>query len=342
MRSWAYASLGLGCLVALLACGSRTGLLVPEGEINQEPDGDDSTEPDASRPDASTRDAGRIEDALPPLDVSAPREGGNPSCAEAGATLVYVVSEDYQLLSFNPDTNAFLTIGNINCPVAIEGEGQPPTPFSMAVDHTGIAYVVYSDGELFRVSTATAVCRSTGFVSGQLGFPPKFGMGYSQNSQGTAESLYVASTSADDAAASRLATIQTTNFRLSIVGALQPQILNAELTGTGTGDLFAFYATDGTTPCDNTVSGSCPDSAIGQIDKTTAQVTNQVVFRGVPQGSAWAFAFWGGDFYLFTAPSTTTGTIVYRYRPSDGTLTQVAKRPDDIVGAGVSTCAPAD
>jgi hypothetical protein len=337
MRSWAYASLGLGCLVALLACGSRTGLLVPEDEIDQQPDGDDTT------PDASTRDGGRIEDALPPIDVSVPHEGGSLSCAEAGSTLIYVVSEDYQLLSFDPGTGAFVTIGDIDCPTATGGDS-PPTPFSMAVDHTGIAYVLYNDGELFRVSTATAACRSTGFVTGQLGFNEEFGMGYSQNSQGTAETLYVASSSSDGLTSpSRLATIQTTNFRLSIVGALQPQILNAELTGTGAGDLFAFYATSGTDPCDNTAaSATCPDSAIGQIDKTTGRVTNETVFRGVPQGDAWAFAFWGGDFYLFTAPRTGTSTIVYRFRPADESLVRVATRSNRIVGAGVSTCAPAD
>lgn len=341
MRFWAYASLGLGCLAALLACGSRTGLLVPE-DIEQGPDGDDSTEPDASRPDASIRDAGHIEDALPPIDVSAPREGGNPSCAEAGATLIYVVSDSYQLLSFNPLTGAFITIGDITCPVTNNSD-RPPTPFSMAVDHTGIAYVLYSDGELFRVSTATAACRSTGFVPGQLGFAFQFGMGYSQNSQGTAESLYIASTSMDGAGLSRLGTIQTTSFSLSVVGDLEPQVFNAELTGTGAGDLFAFYATEGAAPCNVFASADgCPDSAIGQIDKATGRVTNQTVFRGVSQGEAWAFAFWGGDFYLFTAPTMNSGTIVYRFRPSDNTLTKVAMRSDQIVGAGVSTCAPAD
>ena len=62
----------------------------------------------------------------------------------------------------------------------------------MAVDRTGIAYVVFSpSGELFRVSTATAACEPTPFVSGQGGFSSTFGMGFSGDTDG-GETLYVA------------------------------------------------------------------------------------------------------------------------------------------------------
>jgi hypothetical protein len=311
--------------------------LVP-GEFLVEPE--DSGVPEV---DAGT-DAGTIADALPPLDVGVPPRDAarNPNCAEAGATLIYVVSQDDTLLSFYPPTATFTTIGTLRCP-------SPSQPFSMAVDSTGVAYVVYQDGELFRVSTATAACRSTAFVSGQVGFSPRFGMGFSQDSQGTGETLYLASSNDSDgtdaaATPSQLAAVDTTTFKLRIVGDLRPQILNAELTGTGAGDLFAFFATKGAAVCNNITGDptiACPDSAIGQIDKTTGQVTNATVFRGVAQGYGWAFAFWGGDFYLFTA-ANDVNTVVYRYRPSDETLVQVATRPDIIVGAGVSTCAPAD
>ena len=63
------------------------------------------------------------------------------------------------------------------------------------------------------------------------------------------------------------------------------------------------------------------------------------VLPGVTQGNAWAFAFWGGDFYMFTAPDVA-GSIVQRFRPSTGAITHVADYPERIVGAGVSTCAP--
>jgi hypothetical protein len=210
----------------------------------------------------------------------------------------------------------------------------------MAVDKTGVAYVVYNDGELFRVSTATAACQRTSFASGQRGFPSTFGMGFSQDTTDTGETLFVASGGVNGGTVPRLASITTTNFTLRIVGNLSPAIDSPELTGTGAGDLFGFYATSGATPCDNISTGTCPDSAIGQIDKTTGRVTNQAVLFGRAQGTAWAFAFWGGDFYTFTAP--TDGTIVTRFDPTDGSAAVVAQRSDRIVGAGVSTCAPAE
>jgi hypothetical protein len=67
-------------------------------------------------------------------------------------------------------------------------------------------------------------------------------------------------------------------------------------------------------------------------------VTNSSSLPGVSQGSGWAFAFWGGNFYTFTAPGGST--VVTRFDPNDGSIVQVAQTSDVIVGAGVSTCAP--
>jgi hypothetical protein len=265
--------------------------------------------------------------ALPPVHLSAPKPP-SPACADAGAALVYVVSEEGTLSSFDPRIGVFTSMGTVTCPTTQPGAN----PFSMGVDQLGTAYVVFDDGELFRVSTATAACEATTFVAGQGGFSPTFGMGFALAVQGAvpgqADTLYLASTDGDDA---RLGVLDTTNLSLSIVGTFSPGIDDAELTGTGAGDLFAFY------PVSDPDTGA-QESAVGQIDKTTARVTGQSILSGVPLGTAWAFAFWGGDFYTFTAPSS--GTIVTRLRPSDGSVVQVAQNPEKIVGAGVSTCAP--
>jgi hypothetical protein len=57
--------------------------------------------------------------------------------------------------------------------------------------------------------------------------------------------------------------------------------------------------------------------------------------------SAWAFAFWGGDYYIFLeGDADFSGTNVWKMT-STGTVTKYI--PDTgmrIVGAGVSTCAP--
>jgi hypothetical protein len=318
--------------LAALSCGDRTGLLTPLGA---EAAGAGSHR---SALDAGD-DAGDM-DALPLIDVARPRDVAN-QCPNAAATLVYVITTAGDLMTFFPPTATFATIGRIACPA--------PTgykPFSMGVDRTGVAYVLFTNqlpisgteppGQLFRVSTATAACRATGFVPGQQQFSPTFGMGFSADSQGTGETLYVASN--EGAAArtsssvplSRLAWIDTGTFALHIVGTFPPNVNRAELTGTGAGDLFAFYA-----------ATSASDSVIGQVDKATARVTGQSPLAGVNQGDGWAFAFWGGDFYTFTAPSGTNGpSVVTRFRPNDGSIVQVARTSETVVGAGVSTCAP--
>ena len=302
----------LASIVVLAAgCGSRTALLVPP------PDASTDAAPDAARkPDVFVP----TEDALPPIDVHLVDVEPN-NCPDAAPTLVYVISESNNLYSFYPPTATFTFISAIDCPVTTPGD----TPFSMAVDQAGIAYSVFSSGSLFRINTATGACQATSFELGQNALFQTFGMGFSTNTKGTGETLYVAS--AGPFTDSDLGTIDTTTFKLTDVGAFLPAIASAELTGTGAGDLFAFYAIDAN------------DSAIGQIDKTTANVVGETMLPGVGQGSGWAFGFWGGDFYTFTAPGGA-GTVVTRYRPGDGSIVQVGATPDKIVGAGVSTCAP--
>jgi hypothetical protein len=53
-------------------------------------------------------------------------------------------------------------------------------------------------------------------------------------------------------------------------------------------------------------------------------------------GSALAFAYWGGDFYIFTSDGGST--TVTRYDPGDGDVQVVATLSRTVVGAGVSTC----
>jgi hypothetical protein len=73
--------------------------------------------------------------------------------------------------------------------------------------------------------------------------------------------------------------------------------------------------------------------------KTLRPFLSQAPQPSMDIGTAWAMAFWGGDFWLFTAPGVETR--VDRYRPSDGTtVTMISNLGFHVVGAGVSTCAP--
>ncbi len=334
----ALAFLSTACLAA--ACGSRTGLLVPVhhdgGESDASEDaieeGDASEEADVVEEGDVTTEPDVVEE-----DVFIPPDGPD-ICPDAGSTVIYAITTQSVLLSFYPPTASFTTIGTINCPDPIPGS----EPFSMAVSRQGVAYVEYSgppgtpDGRIFRVSTKTAQCGPTGFVPGNAGFPINFGMAFSADLDGgteAGETLYIAGDLGGvGMGPTQLATIDVNTFRTHPIGQVAPFITGAELTGTGSGQLYAFYLTGNI--------GMSP-AAIGQIDKTSARLLSSVSLPTIDISTGWAFGFWGGDFYTFTSPDGVN-TTVQRYRPSDGTVGTVATLTGLVVdGAGVSTCAPA-
>src|SRR3954463_9307204 len=70
---------------------------------------------------------------------------------------VYVVSTGgtgKTLYRFDPPALTFTKIGDIHCPTSAD-------TFSMAVDRKGIAWVEYTDGQIFHVSTVDASCKET-------------------------------------------------------------------------------------------------------------------------------------------------------------------------------------
>jgi hypothetical protein len=337
------ASGGAAAVAILAACGGRTGLFV---DLEQPVTGtlvDDA----AATADVVVADAGvvvappdaSVLDAIPPLDVVAPPIEASPpaECADASATLIYVVTSGANLYSFDPDQTSFTPIGALDCKPRGTCSDGPVTPFSMAVDHTGQAYIVYCSGELFHVSVSPTDrakgCQSLPFASGQNGFSSTFGMGFSADAPDGGETLYVAGDVLPDAAVPpELAHISLPGLVLSDDGPLinllgQPLYL-AELTGTGTGDLFAFHST---------VAGN--GSAIAHVDKASGLAFEESALPGLVLGGGWAFAIWGGDFYTFTGIGPNTSEVS-RFRPSDQSLTSIAYLNDLIVGAGVSTCAP--
>ncbi|HEY8038237.1 MAG TPA: hypothetical protein VIF15_00515 [Polyangiaceae bacterium] len=286
-------------LVLAVACGARTQLEVtPEDALA-----------DASAPDA-------LPDAVP--DVH------RQDCAEAGVTYVYVIMADSHLAYFDPASDTFNPIAPLDCPAA-PGD----SPNSMAVDRQGTAYVSYHDGSLFRVDTRTAGCSPTGFVPGQGGWR-SYGMGFTTQGAGPAETLYVAESSY--AQPSRgLATIDVRSYAFGFVGAFSPALGSAvELSGTGDGRLFAF-----------SVDSPGPGSHLVEVDPAGARVLSSTSLPVGSPSAGFAFAYWGGDFYVFlSGAGGLPPTTVSRWRPADGSLTTVATSPSIVVGAGVSTCAP--
>ena len=227
---------------------------------------------------------------------------------------------DPRLLPGNP----IKVIGKLKC-------RQWGSPFSMSVDRSANAWVEYWDqlskSKLFKVSTANATCASTTFMGGQQGFN-EFGMGFVSNSSGsTDETLYIGG-GAMIGGAANLGTLDINALTITKGGSITG---DPELTGTGLGELWGFFPV---------VSGN-PMARVSKIDKTSAAESNVIMLSSLSgQAMAWAFAFYGGDFWVFLA--TNGATVVYHVTTAGGmqpvnSLDTVTRH---IVGAGVSTCAP--
>ena len=252
-------------------------------------------------------------------------DAGQADCDES-AKLVYLLDADGSLWSFKPNqmdiTQSKLTmIGPLSCATAMQ-------PNSMSVDRSGTAWVEYvptdesdtTHDQLFKVNVTTGACTGTSYVTGAFG--TRFGMGFVADApMSTAESLFVAKGDPPyafgkfDLSALTIAMLGTPNG-------------GPELSGTGDAKLWAFF----------------PDASmprVSQLDKTNgAEGMSYPVAAAAGTNDGYAFAFWGGDFWVFLKKDTDTYTVLYHVRASDGAVTTFTLTGRWIVGAGVSTCAP--
>ena len=260
--------------------------------------------------------------------------GGN-GCSGQATDYVYVLSAENVLYSFAPAAKKFTQIGPLKCQTAMQ-------PNSMAVDRNAVAYVNYvqsdpvtgqdSAGAIYQVSTQDASCSSAPVMSLTSGWF-RIGMGYSSDNAGSsAETLYVAGVGNAGGSGNGLGLV---DFGKGVVGPIGPftgtlKGQNAELTGTGDGRLYGFFTTS--------------PVRVAQIDKSTGGTQTPVTMTGVQVPNDWAFSFWGGHFYLYTSlgQGTGNGSDVTDYDPGSGSIdtTYMTGIGFDIVGAGVSTCAP--
>lgn len=265
--------------------------------------------------------------------------GGNQNgCSGQAANFVYVLSQENDLYSFKPDKKQFTKIGHLGCATQWQ-------PNSMAIDRNAVAWVNYvqadptagmdSAGGIFKVSTKDASCEPGPAIQ----LPPgwfRLGMGYSTDGANTTnETLYVAATASGQGGSSQ--GLGKINFAAKSVAPIGPFTgslagQSGELTGTGDGRLFGFFTT---TPVQ-----------VAEVDKPSGAIKSSKQLAQVETPAAWAFSFWGGKFYLYTAPDPTLQpnrtSNVTEYDPTNGSanpsyMTNVGFR---IVGAGVSTCAP--
>jgi hypothetical protein len=299
----------LHLLLALLGLTLFVGCPSGDDDDSASTDDDDATEDDDDPAPDDDDTALDDDDAAPDDDDTAPDD----DCTEASRLIYLLGRDDEALYSFQPGDGALTLVGELDC--AIWG-----TPASMGVTRDGLAYVRYSDNEVYEVDLFTADCTTTPYNDAGFG---AFGMGYAATPTSTTlDTLFVAN-------ATTLATLSTSTWALSTVGALPSQ---SELTGNNLGELWAFLPLE-------------DPAELVSLSPTNAQVLASVPLPSFPDPAGidtFAFAYWGGSLWLFVREyGLGNSTDVYSVNPATGAM--VMAYPDlgvDIVGAGVSTCAP--
>jgi hypothetical protein len=286
-------------------------------EAGTDPSGSDGDDDDDNDDGSSDGDA----------DADADSDSdGDSDCTEA-SQLVYVVDQNNLFYSFDPQAapaQAFQQIGSgpLNCPSG----GQP---FSMSVGRDGFAYVLFVQGALAytckginKVNIETGECLGlTPFSCGTQGFST-FGMGYVTDSATTTdESLWIGNSESP----ANLATLDIATGQIQLQAGLAAA--GPEFTGNSLGELWGFFPMAAT-------------PVVARIDKGTGTAVETYPLPSLSNdANAWAFAHWGGSYYIFYKTFSDASTNVYKL--TNGTLTtHIANTGKYIVGAGVSTCAP--
>lgn len=299
-------------------------------EPEQRPDESKNSDSEAQLPSPSSSfDSTKPEsEALPESNLpDGDDDGEDCDCAEH-SDLIYLLSSDHSLWRFNPKTKIFEDLGGLDC------KASPlDTPFSLGVDRHSKAWVqMQPSGKIYIANTlAQNACVDSGYVPGDFEYH-SFGMAFMDKaSDASCEQLYMHSFDG---------IIWSEGEGVGAMGHLDPESMKArtigrinfnggELSGTRDGRLFAFAG---------------EPAKLIEYDPDTAATKKVTPLGGLSLSLAFAFAFWGGDFYFFTQAEESLPMISKVTKldyDGDGSLTTfVEKAPMQVVGAGVSVCAP--
>ncbi len=248
----------------------------------------------------------------------------NTVCVEA-SRWIYTVDQVGMLSSFDPATLSFIDIATLNCP-GLFGPGSRSTssPNSMAVDQNAVAWVNYLDGTLFKVDTSNGHCDATSFQTGQHGIQI-FGMGFVFDPSTGLDTLYIAGGPSFFNTSSTLATVAFPSLVVTPIGTVKAGM--PELSGTGDGTLWGFFPAS---------ASASSQATLVRLDPQSGATLESYTYPKLTGGASWAMKFWGGAFWIFVDDSVYR---VSRDAPTD-IQTVMPNTGRQIVGAGVSTCAP--
>lgn len=255
----------------------------------------------------------------------------NTVCTQAGQYIYTIDNSASTLSRFDPATLTSTVVGNLACPTT-------ETPFSMNIDQTGTAWILYWDGapsdpgHIFKVDVNTADCQATSYVGGQSGMGT-YGMGSAFDPVSGIDTLYIAGGTPFPDLMPSLASLDLATLTVHVIGPMT--LPGPELAGTGDGQLWGFSPTDFT--------GGVP--VIARIDPLSGATLESYDLAAVTtSGTGFAVKFWGGSFYIFLGPDVwqvERSSLVPGMSAPTKTPLKVLTTPGlDVVGAGVSTCAP--
>lgn len=240
--------------------------------------------------------------------------GSTPGCAP-GAELLYIVgfgASGSMLYTFDPPSLTFTEVGPLaGCPPGIFSQGGP-YPVAMALDRNAIASVLYYDGgqqivtdRLWRVDTATVTCTDSGQdMTHPAGPFTGAGLAYLPDPADPGVDVLYASVQ-HGMGLETVSEIGTVDPSTQAVTPLGPTEATVKITGTGDGHLYGFGAL----------------ALYEYAPATIAQLSKKNVSVPVQSFPGNAFAFWGGQLWVFEATSSdpdTASTTAYLIDPMTG------------------------
>lgn len=326
MRSWPWSCV----LVLALGCGKEHEQVPPPVAPLEDPPCDPTTPKVCFEGDVVACESnGRLGRRLRACKDGCENGRCKGSCSDDAVKLIYLVDSANDFLSFDPRLlpgDPFRIIGKLQCGFGLG------SPFSMSVDRSGIAWVVYDNGQMFKVDINTARCEPSAYPAGIIR-STTFGMGFATDTPGgDREKLYLA---ANDGSSELYAMDTARTLAPARVGTFPFASEAPELTGGADAKLYGFFPE---------TSGV---AFVQEIDRTDGHAVGpkwNLGTRSLGEINAYAFAQWAGVFYIFTTTWDDAGSLANSVHTLDRTTGKheiaMTHIPFRITGAGVSTCAP--